>query len=172
MFKHPIKPTTPDRPMPAALHAELRRTAPFQSAEEEAYLSVLRTADGFRRGIAQLLKPHGLTPSQYNVLRILRGAGGEGHLIGAIGERLVEQDPDVPRLIDRMEKKGWVVRRREADDRRCVRVTLTPAGRALVGKLDAPMHALHHAQFKALKRPALRELLLTLALLRHPDDAE
>jgi DNA-binding MarR family transcriptional regulator len=152
--------------MPLSLNAELRQDRPFHSAAEEAYLSVQRAADGLRREIAALLKSYELTPTQYNVLRILRGAGKDGHLTGEIAERLVVRDPDAPRLLDRMEKRGLVHRRRQTDDRRCVRVTITPAGRALVDRLDEPVQGLHLQQFKALNRTSLRALIETLAAVR------
>ncbi|MHB0962730.1 MAG: MarR family winged helix-turn-helix transcriptional regulator [Gemmatimonadaceae bacterium] len=148
------------------LKSELRQNRPFHGPEEEAYLSIQRTADGLRRGVSELLKTHGLTSSQYNVLRILRGAGTEGLLSREIGERLVVQEPDVPRLLDRMLERDWVLRERREDDRRCVRVTLTRAGRKLVDSLDAPVQALHLAQFHALGKARLRALLDTLDEVR------
>ncbi len=152
--------------MPSTLRAELRQRAPFHGPEEEAFLSLQRTADRLRRQLADLLKAHGLTPPQYNVLRILRGAGAEGHLIGEIGERLVVQDPDIPRLIDRIEKQGWVLRTRQVDDRRCVRVTITRAGRKLTDALDKPVQALHVAQWAHLSRNELRTVLEALEIVR------
>ena len=153
--------------MPAStLHDELHQARPFELPEEEAYLAIIRTADLLRRQTAALLKAHGLTLAQYNVLRILRGAGKAGQLTGEIGARLVVQEPDVPRLLDRIESKGWVHRARQADDRRCVRAHLTASGRALVDALDAPMHAMHHAQFATLAPARIRTLLGTLELVR------
>ena len=152
--------------MLSSLGAEIHQKAPFHGPEEEAFLSVQRAADLLRRELTDLLKGHALTPSQYNVLRILRGAGPGGRLTGEIGERLVVPDPDVPRLVDRMEKRGWVARRREDDDRRCVRVTLTRAGRKLADSLDAPVQALHLSQWSRLGKARLRALLDALAALR------
>jgi DNA-binding MarR family transcriptional regulator len=152
--------------MTSPLNAELHQAAPFHSLEEETYLSVLRTAESIRREVSILLKPYELTGSQYNVLRILRGAGADGQLTGEIGERLVVRDPDVPRLLDRMEKRGLVHRQRQSDDRRCVRVTLTKAGRTLVDSLDKPIQALHVTQFRGTSKAALRALLDTLSSTR------
>jgi len=152
--------------MTSPLNAELRQAVPFHSLEEEVYLSVLRTAESIRREVSALLKPHELTASQYNVLRILRGAGTDGQLTGEIGERLVVRDPDVPRLLDRMEKRGLVHRQRQSDDRRCVRVTLTKTGRTLVDRLDQPVQALHLTQFRGASRTALRAMLDTMSSTR------
>jgi DNA-binding MarR family transcriptional regulator len=148
--------------MPGTLHRELQQRRPFDRPEEEGYLAIIRTAELLRRRTAELLKGSGLTLAQYNVLRILRGAGKVGQLTGEIGARLVVQEPDVPRLLDRIEKKGWVSRTRQADDRRCVRVHLTRAGRLLVDGLDAPIHAMHRAQFSALGPAELRALVSAL----------
>jgi DNA-binding MarR family transcriptional regulator len=158
--------------MPRSLQAELQQRAAFPNREEEAYLSLLRTADRLLRDVADLLKEHGLTPTQYNALRILRGAGAVGLLTGEVGTRLVTQDPDVPRLLDRLEKRGWITRAREAGDRRCVRAVLTPPGRALVDALDAPIAALHQAQLGHLGAGTLDALLATLAEIRAATDAE
>jgi DNA-binding MarR family transcriptional regulator len=151
--------------MSSALDDEIQQTS-SAGQEEEAYLGLERTADLLRAQVAGLLKEHELTPTQYNVLRILRGAGKSGHLTGEIGTRLVVHFPDVPRLLDRMEKRGLVQRRRESDDRRCVRVTLTRAGRELVDRLDAPIQALHIAQLAHLGGPRLRTLIRALGAIR------
>ena len=154
--------------MPPSLRDELQQGLPFSLAQEEGYLAVLRTADVLRRQTAAFLRTRDLTLAQYNVLRILRGAGPAGHLTGEVGARLVVLEPDVPRLLDRIEKKGWISRAREADDRRCVRVRLTGSGRRLVDGLDAPMMALHRAQFAALDARQLEELVQTLEQVRNP----
>lgn len=158
---------TPATATSRSLGAELHQEAPFHGPEEEAFLSLQRTADQLRRELTDLLKHHHLTPQQYNVLRILRGAGAEGRLTGEIGDRLVVQDPDVPRLLDRMEKREWITRQRQTDDRRCVRVTLTRAGKKLVDSLDAPVQALHVAQWATLGKTKVRALLESLASVRH-----
>jgi DNA-binding MarR family transcriptional regulator len=146
--------------------AELLHHARHRGLEEEAYLSLERTTDALRRQVAELLKDAELTPTQYNALRILRGAGEDGHQIGEIGVRLVVHDPDIPRLVDRLEKRGWVTRQRQADDRRCVRVTLTKTGKKLIDGLDAPVQALHAKQLGALGPVHLRQLLRSLAVVR------
>jgi DNA-binding MarR family transcriptional regulator len=152
--------------MPSKLSTELQQQSPFAGLEEEAYLSLERTTDGLRRQVAELLRDVELTPTQYNALRILRGAAEGGRLIGEIGARLVVQDPDIPRLVDRLEKRGWVTRQRQIDDRRCVRVTITKSGKKLIDGLDAPMRALHTKQLRALGPVNLRQLIKSLSVVR------
>jgi len=107
------------------------------SPEEAAFLDLLRTADMLSRGAVEVLKAEDLSPSQYNVLRILRGAP-EGLPCGEIASRLITRDPDVTRLLDRMEKRGLISRARESRDRRMVLARLTSAGLKLVDSLDEP----------------------------------
>jgi DNA-binding MarR family transcriptional regulator len=123
----------------SALQREIRQSRPFSSASQEGVLSLLRTADVIRRFLARVLEPFEVTPQQYNVLRILRGAGCEGLPTLTIGERMVEEAPGVTRLIDRLEAKGLVRRARSPQDRRQVLCWLTPAGTELVGRIDGPM---------------------------------
>lgn len=151
---------------PRSLQQEIAQSSPFRNLAQESTLGIVRTATLIRRAVGRAVKGSGLTPAQYNVLRILRGAGAEGHLIGEIGERLVVQDPDIPRLIDRIEKQGWVLRTRQVDDRRCVRVTITRAGRKLTDALDKPVQALHVAQWAHLSRSELRTVLEALEIVR------
>src|SRR5436305_15178083 len=92
----------------------------FRSREQQATLGLLRTADAVKRSLAQVIEPHGITPQQYNVLRILRGAGADGLPTSTIGERMTEQTPGVTRLVDRLERQGWVVRVPCPQDRRRV----------------------------------------------------
>jgi DNA-binding MarR family transcriptional regulator len=115
----------------------LKQTRPFRTVEEEVFLSIQVAADVLMEPWAAYLKEAAdLTPAQYNVLRILRGAGDEGLWAGEIGERLVARSPDVTRLIDRLEKRKLVRRRRDPVDRRAVRVHITDAGREQVAALD------------------------------------
>lgn len=119
----------------SALRREIRQGRPFRSLKQEATLGLLRTADLVRRRMGALVEPHGVTLQQYNVLRILRGAGGPLPTL-EVGERMVEQAPGVTRLLDRIEAKGLVSRERCAEDRRQVLVSITPAGLALLAALD------------------------------------
>jgi DNA-binding MarR family transcriptional regulator len=108
----------------------------FRSREQQATLGLLRTADAVKRSLAQVIEPHGITPQQYNVLRILRGAGADGLPTLTIGERMIEQTPGVTRLVDRLERKGLVVRVPCPKDRRRVFCKITPKGLDLLQELD------------------------------------
>jgi DNA-binding MarR family transcriptional regulator len=112
----------------------------FRSREQEAALGLLRTADAMKRSLAQVIEPHGITPQQYNVLRILRGAGAEGLPTLTIGERMIEQTPGVTRLVDRLERKGLVARTPCPKDRRRVFCTITTKGLHLLEELDDPVN--------------------------------
>ena len=112
----------------------------FRSREQQATLGLLRTADAVKRSLAQVIEPHGITPQQYNVLRILRGAGPDGLPTLSIGERMIEQTPGVTRLIDRLERKGLVARVPCPKDRRRVFCTMTNKGLDLLIELDDPIN--------------------------------
>jgi len=112
----------------------------FRSREQQATLGLLRTADAVKRSLAQVIEPHGITPQQYNVLRILRGAGAEGLPTLSIGERMIEQTPGVTRLVDRLERKGLVERTPCAKDRRRVFCRMTVKGLELLKELDDPVN--------------------------------
>jgi len=107
--------------------------------EEQTYLDIQRTAEALAWKLSELLKPAGITTSQYNVLRILRSAGSCGHACGEIAERMVTRDSDVTRLLDRMERMGLVTRCREQKDRRVVTTCITPEGSRLLETLDEPV---------------------------------
>jgi len=112
----------------------------FRSREQQATLGLLRTADAVKRSLAQVVEPHGITPQQYNVLRILRGAGPDGLPTLTIGERMVEQTPGVTRLVDRLERKGLVARTPCPKDRRRVFCRITEKGLELLTELDEPVN--------------------------------
>ncbi len=138
--------------MPGRLLDEIKQAKPFASGELEAYLNLMRSADTCAREVAALFKPYQLTPAQYNVLRILRGAGDAGLSCGEIAVRMITFDPDVTRLIDKLERRGLVGRARETRDRRVVTVRATAAGSQLAGdlELERALDALHRRQFAAL----------------------
>lgn len=115
-------------------------TENFRSREQQATLGLLRTADAVKRSLAQVIEPHGITPQQYNVLRILRGAGPDGLPTLTIGERMIEQTPGVTRLVDRLERKGLVARTPCPKDRRRVFCRITPKGLDLLKELDDPIN--------------------------------
>ena len=151
------------------LSHEIKQTRPFASKEVEAYLNLIRTAALFEQELVELLKPHKITPSQYNVLRILRGAGDNGLCRYEVIDRLVAPGPDVTRLLDRLEKVGLIVRRRDDENRRLVKASITAHGAKLLEDLDQPTHDLHALQFQHLGMDRVQALidLLTKARL-HP----
>lgn len=125
--------------MSGRLSQEIKQSKPI-SLETEAILNVQRTADEFTRRLDEAMKPADISPTQYNALRILQGAGKEGRSCSEIGDRMVTRDPDITRLIDRLERRGLVKRARSEEDRRVVRVFITPAGTKVLAEL-APVLA-------------------------------
>src|SRR3982074_3153035 len=124
--------------MPRSLQAELKQKIPFTSREAEAYLSLLRTADALETQVEARLKEFGLTGTQYNALRILRGAGTEGLPCREIGELMITRDPDITRLLNRLEDRGFVQRTRAKHDRRVIYGRSPLPGRKLCAKLKEP----------------------------------
>ncbi|GIU79992.1 MAG: hypothetical protein KatS3mg005_3230 [Bryobacteraceae bacterium] len=118
--------------------------------EQDAFVSLQRAAARLMEGVAELLKPYGLRPAQYNVLRILRGAHPEQLNCRQVAGSMMTREPDLTRLLDRMEKAGLVRRQRQDSDRRVVRVGITRAGLQLLAQIDEPMLALHRRQFSVL----------------------
>lgn len=143
---------------------ELKQTRPFDTKQQAAQISILRTADVIRRRVNQLLDPYGITMQQYNVLRILRGAD-KGLATLSIGERLIEQTPGMTRLIDRLEAKQMVERRRSQDDRRQVLCFLTDTGKLLLDKLDQPIVHLPRELLTSLDDHKCDELISLLAMI-------
>jgi DNA-binding MarR family transcriptional regulator len=144
------------------LQDELHQTQPFPTLEEEVLVGLARTADALQRGFVGVFKSVGLSSTQYNVLRILRGAGGPGLSCGDIAERMVTRDPDLTRLLDRLESRHLITRARDGEDRRVVTTRITQEGLALLDALEAPLAAeqrriLAHMGEKRLR--ALAELL-------------
>jgi DNA-binding MarR family transcriptional regulator len=152
--------------MTSSLRAELRQRKPFTSLEQEAFLSVRRTEAALREHLDQVLKPHGISVTQYNVLRILRGAGRGGLCRNEIRDRLVDRMPDVTRLLDRMEDTGWITRTRSTEDRRQVSTELTKSGRDLVDSLDGPVAAEHERRLAHMTKTQLRTLIELLSVVR------
>jgi DNA-binding MarR family transcriptional regulator len=152
--------------MPRTLQDEIHQTKPFSSIEEEASLNVVRTATALADAAESLLKPYALTSTQYNVLRILRGAEPDGLCRNELRDRMVTRMPDVTRLLDRMEEAGLVARTREEADRRMVLTRISARGRELVDSLDVPMKALHHRLLGHLPHTKLAELVTLLTLAR------
>jgi len=134
--------------------------------EDRVFISFQKTADSLGLEVEQLLKPHGLTGTQYNVLRILRGAEPEGLACRGIGERMISHDPDMTRLLDRMEKRGLISRARQTNDRRVVKTRISSAGLLLLKNLDQPVRELHKRQFHHLPATRLKSLAELLEEVR------
>jgi len=145
---------------------------PQAALEAQVFVSLLRTADALARGAEALIKPHGLSGTQYNVLRILRGAGEKGLACREVGCKLISRDPDITRLLDRMESRGLIARAREAQDRRVVKTRITAEGLRLLGGLDKPVQELHRRQFHHLSAKQLSQLLDLLDRARERVEAE
>jgi DNA-binding MarR family transcriptional regulator len=134
--------------------------------EEEALLNVVRTAEVLQGAIADFLKEFDLSPVQYNVLRILRGAGAAGATCSQIGERLLTRDPDITRLLDRMEARELIVRERSKEDRRVVIARISERGAALVGSIDQPLRKLNKSRLREFAEDELAGLIAGLERLR------
>ena len=150
----------------SALQREIRQKKPFRSPAQEAVLGLLRTADVVRRLIARSLEPYDVTPQQYNVLRILRGAGAEGLPTLTIGERMLEDSPGVTRLVDRLISKGLVSRERSTEDRRQVLCRITQAGLDLLTQIDALVEGRDEEAVSVLTPDEQKELIRLLDRIR------
>ena len=138
----------------------------FRSREQQAAVGLLRTADAVRRHFAHVIEPHGITFQQYNVLRILRGAGTQGLPTLTVGERMIEQTPGVTRLVDRLEKKKLVVRVPCPKDRRRVYCQITSEGLGLLAELDEPINVADVQAVSALRPTDLDVLIEMLDRVR------
>lgn len=163
----PPKPPNLPPPDPDSVQAAIKQRRPFRSRRQETFLCLLLTAEATRWPLLDLLADHEeLTPQQYNVLRILRGAGDDGLPTLEIGTRMLERTPGVTRLIDRMETKALVTRRRDGDDRRQVICRITDRGLALLKKLDKPIDTLEDHAMAALDDAEVETLLPLLNKVR------
>jgi len=153
--------------MAGRLAKEIQQTKPFALLEEEAVLNLSRTFEVLQQKLSEALKPHQLTPTQYNVLRILRGAGPEGVTCSQASERMVNHDPDMTRLLDRLEARKLVERKRSSQDRRIVITRSTKTGLALVNSLDEPLKALLKQHVGHVGKEKLEQLIDTLEILRN-----
>jgi DNA-binding MarR family transcriptional regulator len=151
--------------MAGKLRAELKKRGDFESLEQEAALNLWRTSDQLSNRVGRLLRDFGLTSSQYNVLRTLRGAGEPLPSL-EIASRLIQVVPAITGLIDRLERQGWVVRRRSKDDRRVVRVGVTKKGLNLLERIDQPLQQLHHEMLGHLGSRQLKSLIALLEMAR------
>ena len=151
------------------LKEELKQNAPFRSREQEAYLSLLRTTDALQSSVEGKLNEFGLTGTQYNALRILRGAGPEGLPCSEIGERMITRDPDVTRLLNRLEKRGFVKRARGKADRRVIYGKITAAGLKLLAAMDGPIEKHGRAILSHVGQEKLRALITLLEMARNQE---
>lgn len=150
----------------SAIQREIHQTRPFHSLGAETIVGIIRTASVIERRLNAIVAREGITQPQYNVLRILRGAGDEGIPTLAIRDRMLDASPGVTRLIDRLEKSGFARRERSAADRRQVMCYVTPAGLALLARLDAPVGAYDDESVAMLTTAEKRELNRMLAAIR------
>ena len=153
--------------MPRGIQAELKQTRPFTSTGEEASIAILRTADELQQQLIELLKPYGLSPTQFNALRILRGAGEAGLPCSEIGERMINHDPDITRLLDRLEQRDLVARQRDAKDRRVHVARITKTGLDLLKSLDKPVEEFHRVTTADFGESHLKSLIRLSDKLRH-----
>jgi DNA-binding MarR family transcriptional regulator len=152
--------------MPRGLQAELKQKLPFTSREQEAYLALLRTADSLQSSMESRLKEFGLTGTQYNALRILRGAGPEGLPCSEIGERMITHDPDITRLLNRLEQRGLAERTRDQHDRRVIYGKITPAGKNLLREMDGSVEQHGREMLRHIGQARLKKLIDLLELVR------
>jgi len=148
------------------LQREIRQSRPFRSPSQEAAIGLMRTADQVRRYFASVLAPEGITLAQYNVLRVLRGAGPEGLPTLEVAGRLIEQTPGITRLLDRLDARGWVRRERCPSDRRQVLCYITKSGSELLARLDAAMDEADEEALSALSRREQRQLIQLMDRVR------
>lgn len=153
-------------PSRSRIQGEIGQTRPFGSRAEEAFAALLRTTDRVRRVSADRIAPHGVTLQQYNVLRILRGAGEDGLPTLEIANRMMEQAPGITRLIDRLEAKRLVARQRDGADRRQVTCRITAAGRARLARLDPLVQASDALVGRSLTQRELGQLIGLLDRIR------
>jgi DNA-binding MarR family transcriptional regulator len=152
--------------MTSLLQAEIKQSRPFPSAAAEALLSILRTAAVLDHELADALKPFGITPTQHNVLRILRGAGQGGLCGREVAERMIASVPDVPRMLERLEAMHLISRERDPDDRRHVTARITPAGRQLLAKVTPELEVVQERRLGQLSKRTLTGIIEGLAAIR------
>jgi DNA-binding MarR family transcriptional regulator len=152
------------------MNSRSKPSRPAMPLQDRLFVALLQAADTLGQQAEQLLKAAGLTGAQYNVLRILRGAEPEGLACSAVGDRMISHDPDMTRLLDRLEKRGLITRERQTDDRRVVKTRITPQALSLLKTLDQPVHDLHKRQFRHMSVARLKILsdLLEEVRVRKP----
>ena len=154
--------------MPSKLRDEIKQVKPFESLESEVILNLMRTTDALARGGEEILRLVGLSPNQYNVLRILRGAREQGLCCREVADRMITRDPDITRLVDRLERRGFLTRSRESKDRRIITVRITLDGLKTLKELDRPMEEYNRNRLSHMDKGDLRKLLELLEAVREP----
>ena len=152
--------------MVTTLRDEIKQNKPFESLEQEAQLNVIRTGSLLLDDVEQFLKPYGVTATQYNVLRILRGADPARLCRNELRDRMLTRMPDVTRLLDRMEQVGLVARTRENEDRRMVRTRITAAGLKILADVDGVAKQEQKRRFESLTQEQLKTLIELLTVVR------
>jgi DNA-binding MarR family transcriptional regulator len=152
--------------MAKGLQAEIKQSVPFKSPATEAILSILRTAAVIEHRLGEELKPFGITGPQHNVLRILRGAGTNGLCGRDIGERMVARVPDVPRMLDRMERMKLITRERDGGDRRQVTARISPKGLELLSKVEPVLDRAERYHLRQLEGKEIQAIIDGLAAVR------
>jgi DNA-binding MarR family transcriptional regulator len=152
--------------MSSDLRDEIKQNKPFSSLEQEAHLNLERTTAVLGHAFAEALKRFDITPTQYNVLRILRGAGVSGLCRNEVRDRMIAQVPDVTRLLDRLEDGGLIARERQTNDRRQVLTLITQKGLELLAELDEPVAAMHKRALGHMTGEQLQQLTELLAIAR------
>lgn len=151
--------------MPPALQEELKKRGPFASVEQEATLAVLRTSDLLENRLARLLREHGLTPSQYNVLRILRGEGAPMPCL-EVAQRMIQVAPAITRVVDQLLGMDLITKTQSAEDRRVFTIALKPSATRLLKRLDKPVLDLHASLLKGVSKADQRTLIRILEAVR------
>jgi DNA-binding MarR family transcriptional regulator len=154
--------------MSPKLKDEIKQGKPFESLQAEVFLNLVRTADALSRGAEEILKLAGLSHTQYNVLRILRGAGEHGLCCREVAERMITRDPDITRLLDRLERRGFLSRSRDSGDRRVITVRIAPAGQKVLKDLDGPMADYNRKLLRHLDKHELQNFVNLLEAAREP----
>jgi DNA-binding MarR family transcriptional regulator len=152
--------------MAKGISGKILRNNDVSSLEERTFVALLRAADQLQRRSAEMFKPHGLSPTQYNALRILRGAGAEGLACSEVGKRMINRDSDITRLLDRLERRGLIQRSRGQKDRRVIRTQITPAGIDLLKGLNREVAEFHRQVLGHLGEEGLESLIRLLEAAR------
>lgn len=158
--------------MPGKLQREIGKRRPFELPEQEAYLNLVRTFHHLANIEDRVMRTFQVTPAQYNVLRILRGIGGEGASCSIIRDRMIARVPDITRLIDRLEERDYVTRHRGPKDRRVVLVRIADKGRNLLDRMDEPILDMHRRQLGHLSESELKQLNHLLEKARTPPEGD